>query len=164
MPSIGMVAEIQRQREAAENKKARTGFIAVHPELGVFLGIDKNKEAVFRPLAALAPEQSVPAVFQPQDMPTSSGPDRRILACTLYAVYVPDVDNRVTYGADILRSDGGIKTKPDARGHSVYKPSEGVGYLLSVFKMKADRAFMSGRSKNRYYQPVVRSAVPVAAL
>lgn len=102
MPSIGAVVAMERAREADRNKENGAGFIAVHPEKGIFLGVDDNRKTVFIPVAELDLAQPVPVFMHPQYVATESTSDPSILDCEVHRVLMTDTENQTSLASDVI--------------------------------------------------------------
>lgn len=93
---------------AHKNMIEGIGFIAVHPEKGIFLGVDENRSPVFSPIQSIEAEQQIPAFFDPETVTHSACKDQIIFECELVKVDNVDLDNQVVTAKNIIE-DGQIK-------------------------------------------------------
>lgn len=98
--SVISEAELQRM-----NMEAGVGFIAVHPDKGVYLGDEGYKAPVFRSAATLPSQQSIPVFFIPSQAQSLASADPVMLECTLYKVPVTDVKDARTNASAVLKED-----------------------------------------------------------
>lgn len=147
MPSPGAAAAMQRAREAENNFNNNVGYIAVHPEKGIFLGVDRDsKETVFEAIEKLEPDQPVPVFFHFHFIPWQACPDTGILDCNAVKVAVSDRDREITRAKDIVDFENNT-----IKSREMLKPREDFR-AVSVANMKIERAITFPRNKNRYYE------------
>lgn len=86
------------------------GVMLIHPERGVFLGVDAERKAVFELAASLSPDQPVPVFSDPDAVVFQACDDRAILECKMYVVPVSDVAGQTTRAGDVIEN-GVLKTE-----------------------------------------------------
>lgn len=106
--SIGPGIMIERTLELCRNRELSIGYISVHPEHGVFLGITgENLHPVFKQITELDEEQMIPVVSTPE-LNEYQCPDTIILECHSYKVDITDPEQKYTRAGDIIE-DGDVK-------------------------------------------------------
>ena len=154
MHMLGLAGTLSVSYQAAQNRDAQTGFIAVHPAEGVFAGVDRQDRPVFVPLEGLVRIQPIPVFFHPALVPSQACSDSKILECRLYRVHVSNVKNQETSGKDIIDpATRTIITKVSGDEPVTHDLSSG---FMDKAAMKFDRALLFGRSeKYRDYRPSI---------
>lgn len=89
--------------QAFKNEKLQVGYVAVHPEKGAFLGIDENKQPIFKNLDSLDPKQKIPTFWNAEYFDTQGTEDPVILQCHGYLVDVSDKEKQFALAGDIIR-------------------------------------------------------------
>lgn len=145
MPSFSTAHEYAISKEATQNQVNKTGFIILHPEKGLFLGVDDKREPVFAGLADIAPQQPVPTFLHPAHATIFSYGDNSVLECSFLRVTTPNPDDQTVLAGDIIK-DGEVQ-KAEIEGlHSVY------GSKKSIFNIVALHMQRFPFFRNRAYQ------------
>lgn len=155
MPArMSQVAEIRRAMEAIENQKKGAGFIAVHPDKGVFLGVDEMHHSVFIPIAQLEPAQPIPVFFHPQYVGTTSTPDPSILDCDVHRVKVTNIADRTVLASDVIDfARGAVRHEAQGQDYDRYTPGGSTIFnritkSMSRFPMFETRKYKPARILN----------------
>lgn len=100
MPNPGLEMQLA-------NQEAGIGYIAVHPEHGVFLGVDEDKKAVYQKTTDIEPSQQIPA-FYGEGGASGASTDKSILDCTLHKVENIDKDAKTVIASNVIDENGEI--------------------------------------------------------
>ncbi len=147
VPPFELISQVHR---ATENMTDKVAYIVVHPEDGVFLGIDSDKQPVFAKLTEIDAHQAIPTYTLPEYILSGSCADPKILEATMHLV---DLDSTYTHYAmagDVIK-DGKIKTTAK-RDEDLQVKLGGnvVQRMLHYFNHVADKFLPAAMAGPRY--------------
>lgn len=126
----GSIYPVPNFNWAAENELNGIGYIAVHPDKGVFLGVDETQTPIFRQPSEIDSSQEIPVFFEPDKISFQATKDKSIFECTGYKVKGADMNSNTVSAADAIEN-GQIKITQD--GNFADK--------FPVFNGRLERAF-----------------------
>lgn len=141
--------------QADHNKRNKIGFIAIHPQDGVFLGVDENKTSIFKPAAELDADQMIPT-FRIHDWVSSEAcTDERIVECSCYLVDVADTEKQLARAGDVIK-DGEVKLTEKPAPFKVVENTDDIFSRLSIKFAHAVEKIAPALIRNRAFNPVVK--------
>lgn len=137
-PAMALKAKISR--EVQKRQQNGVALIALHPEKGIFLGVDENTNLIFQKMADIDPEQLIPTNKLSQSFADSGAYKTDIANCILIQVKETYPDSNMTLAKDVIDfENGSIDLKKIDGLDTLYGHSRAITKGIATIGLLADQ-------------------------